>query len=161
MSSRLDTERLVMTPWTVADAEDLRALHAERGGGTPSIEDTRQLIADMLAATSRTGTALLPVRRREAGDLIGYCGLIVGRSTLDEPEIAYELFRHAHGRGYATEAAAAVIDAAAATGRTRLWSTVRALNAASFRVLDKLGFVRDHVTTDERGELVWLTRELP
>jgi RimJ/RimL family protein N-acetyltransferase len=71
------------------------------------------------------------------------------------------LFRRVHGQGYATEAAFAVLAAANATGRKRLWSSVRPWNAPSFRVLDKLGFQRDHVTTDDRGELVWLTRSLP
>ena len=84
-----------------------------------------------------------------------------GVPTVDEPEIAYELFRRAHGLGYATEAARAVLDAAIATGRERLWSTVRTWNTPSFRVLDKLGFERDHVSTDDRGEIVWLTRTLP
>lgn len=82
-------------------------------------------------------------------------------TTLEEPEIAYELFGHAHGQGYATEAAAAVLDAAAATGRRRMWSTVCTWNAASLRVLDKLGFERHPVTEDDRGELIWLTRSLP
>jgi RimJ/RimL family protein N-acetyltransferase len=103
----------------------------------------------------------LPVRRRAEGDFIGYCGLIVGRSTVEEPEIAYELFQRAHGRGYATEAAGAVLDAAVATGRKRLWSTVRTWNTPSLRVLEKLGFERHHVSADDRGELVWLTRSLP
>jgi RimJ/RimL family protein N-acetyltransferase len=85
----------------------------------------------------------------------------VGRASLEEPEIAYELFERVHGNGYATEAARAVLDAAAATGRTRLWSTVRDWNTASFRVLEKLDFERDHVTTDDRGDIVWLTRTLP
>ena len=161
MSLRLDTERLILRPWTVDDAEDVRTLHADRGDGTPTIDDTRDLIARALDATPCTGIALLPIRRRDEGDFIGYCGLIVGRASIEEPEIAYELLQRAHGRGYATEAAGAVLDAAAATGRTRLWSTVRAWNAASFRVLEKLGFERDHVTTDDRGELVWLTRTLP
>jgi RimJ/RimL family protein N-acetyltransferase len=104
---------------------------------------------------------LLPIRRRDEGDFIGYCGLIVGRSTLEEPEIAYELLRRAHGRGYATEAARAVLDAAIATGRNRLWSTVGTWNTPSLRVLEKLGFERDHVDADDRGEFVWLTRLLP
>jgi len=104
---------------------------------------------------------LLPIRRRDGGDFIGYCGLIVGRATLDEPEIAYELFRRAHGRGYGTEAARAVLDAAIVTGRTRLWSTVRTWNAPSFCELEKLGLERDQVSTDERGQLVWLTHALP
>jgi RimJ/RimL family protein N-acetyltransferase len=71
------------------------------------------------------------------------------------------LFQRAHGRGYATEAAGAVLDAAVATGRKRLWSTVGAWNTPSLRVLEKLGFERDHVSTEDNGEVVWLTRSLP
>lgn len=113
------------------------------------------------SCSETTGIALLPIQRRDGGDFIGYCGLIIGRSTAEEPEIAYELFQHAHGRGYATEAAGAVLDAAVATGRKRLWATVGAWNTPSFRVLEKLGFERDHVSTEDSGEVVWLTRSLP
>src|ERR1700738_2649178 len=161
MTLELETERLWLGQWAAADAEDLCALHAERGGGPTPIERAQAIIAAHVAAPARTGIALLTVRRRDAGDFIGYCGLIVGRASLEEPEIAYELFQRAHGRGYATEAARAVLDAAIATGRTRLWSTVRSWNAPSLRVLEKLAFERDHVTTDDRGEIVWLTRALP
>jgi RimJ/RimL family protein N-acetyltransferase len=161
MPLHLETERLRLRPWAESDAGELRVLHSERGHGTPTAEDTRALIARQLAATAATGIALLPVRRRAEGDFIGYCGLIVGRSTLEEPEIAYELLQRAHGRGYATEAARAVLDAAIATGRKRLWSTVGTWNTTSLRVLEKLGFERDHVDADDRGEFVWLTRLLP
>jgi RimJ/RimL family protein N-acetyltransferase len=54
-----------------------------------------------------------------------------------------------------------MLDAAVATGRKRLWSTVRTWNTPSFRVLEKLGFERDHASADDGGELVWLTRSLP
>ena len=84
---------------------------------------------------------------------------MVGRSTLDEPEIAYELLRAFHGHGYATEAARAVVDAAFATGRRRIWSTVRAWNTPSLNVLEKLGFQRHHSTVDDQGEIVWWTLE--
>jgi RimJ/RimL family protein N-acetyltransferase len=161
MSFHLETERLILRPWEESDADELRALHAERGAGTQPIEEMRAIIADGLANTAATGIALLPIQRRAEGDFIGYCGLTVGRASLEEPEIAYELFERVHGNGYATEAARAVLDAAAATGRTRLWSTVRDWNTASFRVLEKLDFERDHVTTDDRGDIVWLTRTLP
>ncbi|MBC9728089.1 GNAT family N-acetyltransferase [Streptomyces sp. TRM68367] len=161
MSLQLETSRLTLRPWTESDVDAHRLLVAERGGGMPSIEDNRQMIEDQRAASALTGIALLPVLRRDVGDFIGYCGLTVGRASVDEPEIAYELFRHAHGQGYATEAASAVLDAAIATGRKRLWSTVRPWNAPSFRVLEKLGFQRDHVSTEDSGELVWLTRSLP
>ncbi|MFD3809342.1 GNAT family N-acetyltransferase [Streptomyces sp. NPDC058619] len=162
MSFHLETERLILRPWAESDAAEFRALLSERGNGTtPTAERTRTVIAELLTATATTGIALLPIQRRDAGDFIGYCGLIIGRSTLEEPEIAYELFRHAHGRGYATEAARAVLDAAVATGRTRLWSTVGAWNTPSLRVLEKLGFERDRTSTNDSGEVVWLSRSLP
>ncbi|WP_326658899.1 GNAT family N-acetyltransferase [Streptomyces sp. NBC_00385] len=160
MPFHLETERLILRPWSDADAAELRALRAERGEGTSTLEYTRNLIAQLITATETTGIALLPIQRRDEGDFIGYCGLIIGRSTLEEPEIAYELFQRVHGHGYATEAARAVLDAAAATGRERIGATVDAGNAASFRVLEKLGFVRDRVTVEDKGEVVWLTRPL-
>jgi hypothetical protein len=93
MPLHLTTERLILQPWNESDADDLRALHAERGDGTPTIERTREIIARLLASAAETGIALLLIRRRAEGDFIGYCGLIVGRATVDEPEIAYELFQ--------------------------------------------------------------------
>jgi RimJ/RimL family protein N-acetyltransferase len=128
-----------------------------------SVETARERIVTQLASTERTGIALLTACRRVEGDFIGYCGLIVGGASVDEPEIAYELFRRVHRHGYATEAARAVVEAAVATGRKRLWSTVRNWNAPSLRVLEKLGSHRDHVDPehDGRGELIWLTRALP
>jgi RimJ/RimL family protein N-acetyltransferase len=159
----LETERLVLRPWAETDAGDYSALIAERGGGSVTVGAARLRIAQHLAVSAETRIALLPVCRRAEGDFIGYCGLLIGRSTLDEPEIGYELFRRAHGQGYATEAGRAVLDAAIATGRSRLWATVRAWNTPSFRVLDKLAFQRDRVAPDNdgKGELVWLTRTLP
>ena len=149
-----------MRLWAESDVDGYRALVAERGHGMPTVENIRGRIATQLAATAQTGIALLTIRRRIEGDFIGYCGLTVGRASVEEPEIAYELFRRVHGHGYATEAAGAVLDAALGTGRTRLWSTVRIWNVSSFRVLEKLGFQRDHVSDDDRRELVWLTRAL-
>jgi RimJ/RimL family protein N-acetyltransferase len=160
MAFELETERLILNRWQESDAAAYRGLVGERGVEMPSLDAARSKIISGLAASADNGIATLPIRRRADGDFIGYCGLITGRATLEEPEIAYELLRSAHGRGYATEAASAVLDAAIATGRGRLWATVRTWNAASFRVLEKLGFERRHSTWDERGEIVWNVRDL-
>ncbi|MFJ3900894.1 GNAT family N-acetyltransferase [Streptomyces sp. NPDC090025] len=161
MPCHLETERLILRPWAESDAPVFCELLAERGKGKPPVDRIRNAIVEFLAGTETSGIALLPIVRREEGDFIGYCGLITGRTDLDEPEIAFELFQHAHGRGYATEAALAVLDAAAATGRERLWSTVGTWNAPSLRVMEKLGFTRDRVTEEEgAGEVAWFTRVL-
>jgi RimJ/RimL family protein N-acetyltransferase len=115
---------------------------------------------------SRLETARLTLRPWSDSDAEGHSALFAERGEGPLPversrEIAYELFRSAHGHGYATEAACAVLAAASTTGRGRVWATVRTWNAPSFRVLEKLGFERDHVSADDRGELVWLTRALP
>ena len=135
-------------------AHDRCARQADRG--------LRSDIERQLAATAETGLALLAVERCDGDAFIAYCGLIVGRASWDQPEMAFELFRRAHGHGYATEAGEAIVAAAAETGRARLWSTVRAWNQPSLRVLEKLGFVQSgQVTHDaERGDLVWLARDL-
>ncbi len=167
----LQTARLRLRPWRTSDAERVRALWAERdprslrvldAEGRPTVEEMRDRIDTQLAESARTGLALLTVERLVQGDYLGYCGLVVGAATPEEPEIAFELFRAAQGNGYATEAARAVVAAAAASGRTRLWATVRVWNGASFRVLERLAFQPSgRVTADAvRGDLVWMTREL-
>ena len=166
----MSTERLRLRRWVAADAEEYRGVWLERdpralrrvdAEGRPTVEEIRGwLVGNPLAAAP--GLGLLPIERRDTGEFVGYCGLTVGQASYDEPEIAYELARRAHGHGYATEAARAVVEAAARTGRRRLWATVREWNGASFRVLEKLGFSRSgRVTADaERGDSIWMTREL-
>ena len=160
MPLRLETERLVLTPEVESDAPWFAGALTTRGIGTFTVDDARERIAAMAVVVDTLGIGALVLRRRDDDEALGYCqAIVVGRGTVDEPEIAYELLPSAHGHGYATEAARAVLDAAFATGRTRIWSTVRPWNAPSLRVLDKLGFRRDHVTVDDAGEIVWLVRE--
>jgi RimJ/RimL family protein N-acetyltransferase len=152
----IETERLVLTPEEEKDAEWFTELLNSRGAGTYTAEEARQRIAAMTATIEAIGIGALVLRSRPDGDALGYTAIIIGRASLEEPELAFELLPRARGQGYATEASRAMIEAAFATGRRRIWSTVRSWNAPSFRVLDKLGFRRDHSTTDAHGELVWL-----
>jgi len=167
MPPNLVTARLTLGPWRAEDIDpyfsmvyerDARAAAAPRNG-RPTRDDLAEEIPVRLRELNETGIALLAVRLDES--FIGYAGLTAGKASLDEPEIAYELLREFHGFGYATEAARAVVTAAQATGRTRLWASVRTWNEASFRVLAKAGFVgTERITRDEFGETVWWTRNL-
>jgi ribosomal-protein-alanine N-acetyltransferase len=81
------------------------------------------------------------VERKDTNDVIGYCGVVFpDTAPLDEPMLAYELLRAAHGCGYATEATRAVVAWADEAGYSRLRATVWDWNVASRRVLAKLGF---------------------
>lgn len=145
----LATERLVLRRREAADAVVLHRLWSERD---PRVPARRRLdaegrptvaeLAELLRSEAGSGDlGVLSVVRREEGDVIGYCGLFaVDERPADEPELAYELLAEAHGNGYGTEAARAVVDWSRGAGLARLWADVWAWNAASLRVLDKLGF---------------------
>jgi ribosomal-protein-alanine N-acetyltransferase len=48
------------------------------------------------------------VERKGTADVIGYCGLTIhGNGSPDEPALAYELLRAAHGCGYPAQGTAA------------------------------------------------------
>jgi RimJ/RimL family protein N-acetyltransferase len=164
----LETERLTLRAWRTSDSEAIRELWSERdprslrlidADGHPTVDEMIDRIAKQLAESRITGISLLAIERKHEADFIGYCGFVVGNGSLAEPEIAYELARRAHGRGYATEAARAVLAAGIDTGRSRFWATVRAWNTPSFRVLEKIGFAPSgRVDADtERGDSVWMT----
>lgn len=145
----LETARLVLRPRLEGEAAVYRQLWVERdprvparrridADGRPSVEDVAEQLRD---EAHSTGLTVLAVELRGTGEVIGYCGLFAvdGRPP-DEPELAYELLAATHGCGYATEAARAVVDWARGSGYPRLSADVWDWNAASLRVLAKLGF---------------------
>jgi RimJ/RimL family protein N-acetyltransferase len=81
------------------------------------------------------------------GLFVGMCGLIVKPDTL--PEIGYWLGEAHWGAGLASEAAAGLIEAIFAAGAPVVTARALAVNAASCRVLEKLGFT---LTDDRIGD---------
>jgi len=156
MPATLTTERFVLSREELTDADWLASLFTARGDGPVTVDQARERIAAMHDLTRTHGIGAYVLRPRDGSAPAGYAAIVVGRSTAEEPELAYELLPHAHGLGYATEASRAVLAAAFATGRRRIWATVRPWNSASLRVLQKLGgFDLARTTSDERGEVLW------
>jgi RimJ/RimL family protein N-acetyltransferase len=145
----LETDRLILRHRRVGEAAVYRQLWAERelrvpahrrinSEGRPTVED---IAAQIRAESEEPGPGILAVERKGTADVIGYCGLTVhGNGSPDEPELAYELLRAAHGCGYATEGGRAVVTWAGEAGYRRLRAVVWDWNVASRRVLEKLGF---------------------
>jgi RimJ/RimL family protein N-acetyltransferase len=143
----LETERLLLRPWRVSEAAIQRELWSERdprvpphrridADGHPTVAD----IADWIRTAKPSSIGLPAVERKATKDVIGYCGLVESGRGPEEPDLAYELLRRFWGRGYATEAAWAVLDWARSCGYERVWATVWEWNTASQRVLEKVGF---------------------
>ncbi|WP_431221402.1 GNAT family N-acetyltransferase [Leifsonia xyli] len=164
MPSALETPRLRLRPRDGRDAEWNLALLAEHplGREPGTLEEERERLDAQRAAFDETGFGLYTVEVAETGDAVGYCGLVVGRASASQPELAYELLRGHVGHGYATEAAAAVADAAFDAGFPTVWATVATWNAPSFGVLAKLGFTATRrVGFDGGSVFVWLRRRAP
>jgi RimJ/RimL family protein N-acetyltransferase len=87
------------------------------------------------------------VAERETGDFVGEVGFAdyhrEMQPSLDGvPELGWVLARHAHGKGYATEAVQAAVRWAEAhfAASTQIASMIAPENAASVRVAQKCGF---------------------
>lgn len=111
-------------------------------------EDAARWIARWQERYRADGLGLWAVRLRETGELVGDAGAL--RRPLDgvpEVELGWHLLRRHAGRGYATEAAAAVARWAFATlGVPRVIALVRAENAPSRAVAERLGMVAERTT---------------
>jgi RimJ/RimL family protein N-acetyltransferase len=91
---------------------------------------------------ARFGFGMYLVERKDDGMAVGLCGL-VKRDTLPDPDIGFALLEDQWGKGYAWEAASAVLQLAQdRLGIKRLLAITTPANDRSGRLLFKLGFVR-------------------
>lgn len=140
MSDRNDDDAALMLA-LLNDPGFIRHI-ADRGVRT--LDQARAYLRDgALRSYAEHGFGMYAVRRKDTGALIGNCGL-VRREGLDGPDLGYALLPMHAGRGFAHEAAQAVIaDAATRLRLGRLQAIVNPDNVASIGLLQKLGFEFD------------------
>ncbi|MGP3776173.1 GNAT family N-acetyltransferase [Streptomyces sp. SDT5-1] len=147
----LRTARLRLRAFEDADASALYALqsdaHVLRYWDSPPWTDPAR--ADQFLANCRRmeqeGTgARLAAERVSDGEFIGWCTLNSWNPDFRSASLGYCFAESAWGHGYATEAARALLGWAFDTlGLNRVQAEADTRNAASARVLEKLGFVRE------------------
>jgi [ribosomal protein S5]-alanine N-acetyltransferase len=143
----LETARLRIRP--LAPAEDAEPLHELWGdaeairfvrpdGASTSIAETRERLEDV--ARRSVGWGVWAVEERTSGRLVGAAGLFPLEWRGPEIELAYHVVPSRWGRGYATEAGAALLEAAwRETDVDHVVAVAFDANRASTRVMDKLG----------------------
>jgi len=121
--------------------------------GVQTLEDARRYILDgPVVSYTRYGFGFYLVARKECGSPVGICG-IAQRDYLDEPDLGYAMLPEYAGQGYASEAAAAVLEYARDTLRLpRLLATTRGYNHGSARVMEKLGMRYQAIVTDPANQ---------
>lgn len=113
-------------------------------------------IDDSTALFAARGVGLSLVFEKSSDELVGFCGfLVLGEG---EPQLVYAMRERFSGLGYATEmAAASIADARINAGFQAIVAGVDEVNAASMRVLEKLGFERTGVQQGAFGNLFTYT----
>lgn len=152
-NSLIETDRLCIRPFSEADAEFvLRLLNSPSfieniaDKGVRTVDDAGSYLRDgPMASYAKHGFGLWRVGLKSDDTAIGMAGLIQ-REFLEHADIGYALLSEFFGQGYAYEAASAVMDyAREVLGKQRVLAIVNAENAASIRLLGKLGFASDGV----------------
>ena len=145
----LKTERLLLRPFTIADAEDLQRLAGDREVARTTLliphpypdgaaEEWIQFQSEKLEHQRPFAITL-----GQSGELIGAIGLVVD-SAHRRAEMGYWIGVPYWNRGYASEAAAAIVGwGFEALELERVFAMHFSGNAASGRVLAKLGMTHE------------------
>src|SRR4051812_27440205 len=113
-------------------------------GPVSGMAQTRGMLGAYAAHQVVHGYSFWAVMERATGTLIGDAGLFLSQGTGPEVEVGYTLARAYWGRGYATEAARACLDAAfGPLGLEDVIALVVPDNARSLRVVARLGMTPD------------------
>lgn len=114
-------------------------------GEVISRERAEETLRAGIESFERDGFGFWGVSEGDGAELIGFCGLrFIGDSR--DVEILYGIHPRLWRRGYATEAARAVLKwALEEAGLPRVYAGADAPNAASFRVMEKLGMRFDGI----------------
>lgn len=144
----LETPRLTMREAKTDDAAFILDLLNAPGfiqgigdRGVRSLDQARDYIETRMISSYRDhGFGMWVVTAKGEGEPAGLCGL-VRRDVLPHADLGYAFLERCWGRGYAQEAAAAVLaHARDALGHATVAAIVNLDNTASRRVLEKVGF---------------------
>jgi RimJ/RimL family protein N-acetyltransferase len=147
----LESERLRLRALAARDAEEVYALYADRAAvrfayAPPmnDLEDARRVIDETIALAQARSLFHFGVADREGDRIIGHATLFNWDGPQRRAEIGYSIRRNLWGQGFGSEAVTTLI----AFGFERLdlrriEADADPRNAASIRLLEKLGFVRE------------------
>jgi [ribosomal protein S5]-alanine N-acetyltransferase len=148
---RLKTERLLLRPFTLADAKDVQRLAGDRDIASttafiphPYDDGVAEQWIAMHQQRFEEGTWLnLAITCDPEGALVGALGLRF-EPEHDRAELGYWIGKPYWGRGYATEAARALVHYGFDTlGLHRIYARHLTRNPASGKVLQKIGMTHE------------------
>jgi RimJ/RimL family protein N-acetyltransferase len=148
-----ETERLFLRPLSIEDAQFILALLNEpsflRYIGDKNVRDLngaqQYILNGPIASYKQNGFGLYLVELRESRTPIGMCGLLK-REELADVDIGFAFLPDFWNQGFASEAAAAVLEYAQQTLKLkRIVAITNPDNDASIKLLQRMGFTFEGV----------------
>ena len=158
----LETPRLVLRPWRVGDADAFHAIWGDPEvifwGATRDLTASRSLLDGLRERSSAMPDACgwLSVAPH-GGPIVGNVLLQPAKSLPDDLEIGWHIAKASQGRGYATEAAQAVLSLGFERfDHPRIIALIMPTNAPSQRVATRLGMTSgERVMHAEEPHDIW------
>ncbi|HEX2044587.1 MAG TPA: GNAT family N-acetyltransferase [Gaiellaceae bacterium] len=168
MSVAFTTARLVAEPLAARHAAELATLHGDErvmatmGGGTATFEESAAWLERNLVHAGEPGCGVFVFREHATGRFVGR-GVVrrIEIGGAEEVEVGYAVAAELWGRGLATEMAEGLVAHAEAGGHADLVAYTEPANAASRRVMEKVGFAYDRDVEHHGRRQVLYRRSAP
>ena len=144
----------------IADAGAFERRHGLRveAGACPPAEVLQMVLFNMRSAPGWAALLCLRLYVLDARTVIGSGGALSVPDESGDVEIGYGIAPAYAGRGHGTEGARAVAADAFARGVRGLTASTRPDNVASWKLLQRIGFVRDGEFDHPEDGLLWCWR---
>lgn len=157
------TERLLIRTWELTDIPPYSVIVSNPlvmryigDGHTPDYEEAENYVLKSIKSYEENGWSRFPIILKSTGELIGFCGFM---KIDDRIDFGWRLATQHWGKGYATEAAKAVLDVGIHKFKfPEITCVVYKENLASIGVINKLGIPFDKDITlngNEAKQYVW------
>jgi len=153
----IETERLIIRPFTMADLEATYAMNLDPeiskytgdGGVVSKAEIERRIAENILGDYEKYGFGRLAVELKGEAKFIGFTGLKY-LDDLNEVDLGFRFLKEYWGKGIATESGRACVELGFNTlDLERIMALVLPANSGSIRVLEKLNFAFEKEIVEE------------
>lgn len=157
----LETERLILRRFYKSDLQDLyEYLSDEEVVRFEPYKPMNRQEAESTLGWRISTEEMIAVELKFNGKMIG--NVYLGKGDFEARELGFVFNRQYWGQGYGQESCEAVMKQAFAAGVHRIYAECDPDNVASWRLLERLGFVREghlrknvYFWKDERGNPIW------
>ncbi len=165
------TERLIIKSWSIDDAADFYELSQDTGFNLfpitryeqKTLETARDWLKQNIESVSKGGLGFQGIWEKTSGTLIGIAGFrLFHLEKENRYEITYRLRENAWGKGYATEAARAMVNYGFLNSPAKeIAVSITPDNEASIKVAKKLGFkwTNNETLMGVHAEILRISRE--